>query len=106
MDQECNRPTYNNHQTETRRHASLEALDPEGDHIVGAPDVEADFSNEDFADLYRAIEKLRPKQRELIRKVFWDDLRQVDIARREGVAEHVISKRMARIYSKLKKNLS
>ena len=105
MDEECNRPTYNNQQTETRRHVALEALDPEGDHLAGSQDVEADFREEDFAELYRAIEKLRPQQRDLIRKVFWEDMKQIEIARAEGVNESAISWRMARIYARLKKYL-
>ena len=105
MDEECNRPTYNNQQTETRRHVAIEALDPEGDHLAGSQDVEADFREEDFADLYRAIEKLRPQQRDLIRKVFWEDMKQIEIARTEGVDESAISWRMARIYARLKKYL-
>ena len=105
MDEECNRPTYNNQQTETRRHVALEALDPEGDHLADSQDVEADFREEDFAELYRAIEKLRPQQRDLIRKVFWEDMKQIEIARAEGVNESAISWRMARIYARLKKYL-
>ena len=102
MDEECNRPTYNNQQTETRRHASLEALNLDGNYLVGSEDIETDLFDEDYTELYRAIESLKPRQKELIRKVFWEDFRQVEIARLEGVEEHVISKRMARIYSKLK----
>lgn len=105
MDEDCNRPTYNNQHAETRRHVSLDALDPMGDTVIGAEDVEPDFSSNDYAELYRAIEKLRPQQRELLRKVFWEDLQQVELARAECVEEHVISKRMARIYKKLKKIL-
>ena len=105
MDEECNRPTYNNQQAETRRHVALEALDPEGDHLAGSQDVEADFREEDFAELYRAIEKLRPQQRDLIQKVFWEDMKQIEIARAEGVNESAISWRMARIYARLKKYL-
>ena len=105
MDEECNRPTYNNHQTETRRHVAIEALDPEGEHLAGAMDVEMDFREEDFAELYRAIEKLRPQQKDLIKKVFWEDIKQIEIARAEGVDESAISWRMARIYARLRKYL-
>ncbi len=106
MDEECNKPTYNSHHRESRRHVSLDALDPLGDTI---PDIDADMldlDGEDYTDLYRAIKKLRPQQRELIRKVFWDDMRQVDIARAEGVSESAIAQRMAAIVSRLKKLLN
>ena len=48
MDAECNRPTYNNQQTETRRHASLEALDLDGNYLAGSEDVETDLFDEDY----------------------------------------------------------
>ena len=44
MDEECNRPTYNSHQRETRRHVSLDALDADDNWISGAEDVESDFT--------------------------------------------------------------
>ncbi len=106
MDQECNRPTYNCHQTETRRHVSIDALDPQGDTLQGSSDIETSLFDEDYAELYRAIKKLRPQQRELLRKVFWEEMRQIDIAREEGVAGHVIDARMYRVYESLKKKMS
>ena len=102
MDEECNKPTYNNEHRETRRHVSFDALDPMGDTLIGEDGVDLGLGPDGFEYLERAIEKLRPRQRELLRKVFWEDIRQVEIARAEGVGEHVISKRMARIYAKLK----
>lgn len=102
MDEECNKPTYNNEHRETRRHVSFDALDPMGDTLIGEDGVDLGLGPDGFEFLESAIEKLRPRQRELLRKVFWEDIRQVEIARAEGVGEHVISKRMARIYAKLK----
>ena len=102
MDEECDKPTYNNEHRETRRHVSFDALDPMGDTLIGEDGVDLGLGPDGFEYLERAIEKLRPRQRELLRKVFWEDIRQVEIARAEGVEEHVISKRMARIYAKLK----
>lgn len=43
MDEEFNRPTYNNQHAETRRHVSFDALDPMGDTVIGAEDVELDL---------------------------------------------------------------
>lgn len=105
MDEECNKPTFNSHQRETRRHVSLDALDPLGDTIVGTNDVESSVIEEDYSDLHRAISKLKPRQRDLIKKVFWEDIRQVEVARAEGVSESAIAQRMAVIYNRLKKLL-
>ena len=106
MDEECNKPTYNSHHRESRRHISIDAFDPLGDTI---PDTDADMpdlDDEDYTDMYRAIEKLRPQQRELIRKVFWDDMRQIDIARAEGVSENVVDLRKHRAIERLRKMLT
>lgn len=106
MDEECNKPTYNSHHRETRRHVSLDALDPLGDTI---PDTDADMpelDSEDYSDLYSAIEKLRPEQRNLIRKVFWSEMRQIEIARAEGAPLVVITMRMYRAIEQLRKILA
>lgn len=102
MDEECNRPTYNSHHAGTRRHIPLDALDPMGDTLIGEDGIDIDR----YEDLYAAIEQLTPEQRKLVHRVFWEGVKQIEIAREEGVAEHVISKRMARIYSSLKRSLS
>ena len=106
MDEDYNKPTFNSHQKETRRHVSLDALDPRGDTLVGSSNVEAAVCKEDYSDLHRAISRLRPKQRDLIKKVFWDDIKQVEAARAEGVSEAAIAQRMVVIYKRLKKFLT
>ena len=105
MDEECNKPTFNSHQRETRRHVSIDALDPQGDTIQGNADVETGLFDDDYAELYRAIEKLRPQQKELLRKVFWEDMKQRDIGKSEGVDESAVSHRLLRIYARLKKRM-
>ena len=105
MDEECNKPTFNSHQRETRRHVSIDALDPQGDTLQGTADVETGLFDDDYAELYRAIEKLRPQQKELLRKVFWEDMKQRDIGKSEGVDESAVSHRLLRIYASLKKRM-
>ena len=63
------------------------------------------IQRESFEELYRAIEQLEPKQQELLKKVFWEEIKQVDIAKSEGVDDSAISWRLARIYKRLKKSL-
>ena len=103
MDEECNRPTYNNQHRETRRHVSLDALDPMGDTVVGA---ESAFSEDEYADLYAALQNLLPQQKELLKKVFWEGVKQKDIAETDGVSDRAITSRMQKIYAALKKSLS
>ena len=106
MDEDFSKATFNSHQRETRRHISLEAYDIDGNLLAGTEDVETSLHDEDYEELYRAIEKMKPKQRELLKKVYWENIRQVDIARAEGVSESAIAQRMAVIYARLKKFLS
>lgn len=68
-------------------------------------DVQSELFADDYVDLRKAMEKLRPQQRELLHRIFWEGERQVDIAREEGVGNSVISERMRRIYKKLRKIL-
>ena len=105
MDEDFNKPTFNNNHAETRRHVSLAALDPEGDSVAGAMDVDTDLFRKDYAELYRAIDKLRPQQREIIRRVFWDEIRKSDIAREDGVDRAAVAGRLNRIIDRLKKFL-
>lgn len=106
MDEECNKPTFNSHQRETRRHVSLDAYD--ADHNLVSDDsdfIEELILGETYKDLYEAIKKLKPKQEELIKKVFWEDIKQIELAKREGVSESAIAQRMIVIYKRLIKYL-
>ena len=52
-----------------------------------------------------AIKTLQPQQQELIRKKFYDNRTNVDIAAEEGVTEAAIRNRLKKIYSNLSKKL-
>lgn len=105
MDEDYNKPTFNNNQTETRRHVSLDALNADGNLIADSSDDESGETDR-YEELHKAISKLKPKQRELIKKVFWEDIKQVEIAKAEGVSESAIAQRMATVYGRLKKFLT
>ena len=105
MDEECNKPTYNSHHRESRRHVSFDALDPEGDTLAGSDGIDLGLVPDCFDDLHRAIGKLQKRQQETLRKVFWEDMKQVEIARAEGVGESAVAQRMAAIVARLRKIL-
>ena len=105
LDAEVNAPTFRRNRTETRRHVHLSADDLDRQMADTLPDVPTDLLGEDYSALHHAIEQLRPQQRELLRRVFWEGVRQAEIARQEGVLESTISERMRRIYQRLKKFL-
>ena len=69
------------------------------------PDVPTALLCADYSELHHAIVQLRPQQRELLRRVFWEGVHQSEIARQEGVLESTISERMRRIYQRLRKFL-
>ena len=82
LDEEINKPTFNNNQTETRRHVSLDALEELGIDFVGEQGVKID--GEEFAELRDAIAKHKPEQQELLKTVFWEGIKPGDIEESEG----------------------
>ena len=105
LDAEVNAPTFRRNRTETRRHIHLSVDDLDRLRADAMLDVPTALLGADYSVLHHAIEQLRPQQRELLRRVFWEGVRQAEIARQEGVLESTISERMRRIYQRLKKFL-
>ena len=103
IDEECNKPTFNNNHAETRRHVALDALDPEGRHISDGTMLEEIVCCDNHEELRRAIAMLTPDQQALLRRVYWEKTKQRDIAREEGVDESAVAKRLSRIYARLRK---
>ena len=103
---DLDRQQYNNDQKETRRHVSFDGMDYEGELFISAEDTERAVEHrEDMARLYSAMEALSPSQRELVKKVYFEEQKITDIAREEGVSEAAIRNRLKKIYSRLKKFL-
>ena len=100
---ELDRVERNVNQKETRRHVSLEAYNVDDNLFPSDSDVEASCIRdmEDEA-LQRALGKLKPQQRELIRKVFFENRTMASLAREEGVGESTVRERLNRAYKKLK----
>ena len=103
---DLNRQEYNNHHKETRRHCSLDAFNPDDALFPSEEDIEAEVVAKDqYNRLYAAIALLEPQQKELVRQVFFEDRKIVDIAAEEGVSEAAIRNRLKRITQHLKKIL-
>lgn len=106
MDEDFNKPSFNRNQTETRRHVLLSALDPEDRYFSDGSDLQEEFiQKEEYDELYLAIERLEPQQRELLERVFWEGAKQSDIAKELHISEAAVARRMKRIYAALKKTL-
>ena len=75
--------------------------------LFAAPDDPAAevLRREDAARLLRAMEALTPSQRELVRRVYFENEKITDIARAEGVDESSIRERLRWIHKKMKKFL-
>ena len=84
LDAEVNAPTFRRNRTETRRHVHLSADNLDRQTETAIPDVPTALLGEDYSELHHAIAQLRPQQRELLRRVFWEGVRQSEIACQEG----------------------
>lgn len=99
------RQEYNNDHKETRRHVSLDGMDYEGELFLSPADTEAEvFQREELARLTGAMEALSPAQRELVRRVYFENEKISEIAREEGVSHVAIHDRLKRICQKIKNN--
>ena len=90
---------------ETRRHQSL---DKSMEHGWDIADQSADVVlqaevEEDKKRLHDAILKLPKEQRKLLEEVYFQDIPQTELAKRDGVTKTAVNNRLARILKKLKK---
>lgn len=103
---EINRIEYNDNHRETRRHISLEAYDPYGALVKDDADpLQEVINKEEMDQLHQSISQLTPAQQKLLMKKFWDGMKQIDIAKEEGVSKMAITKRLQTIKRRLKKIL-
>jgi RNA polymerase sigma factor (sigma-70 family) len=94
---------YNVNRRETRRHTSLESL-PFEDEVFADEDssFEVLLVESDNEKIHNAISKLKPKQQELIRDIYFDKISVNDYAAREGVSQSAISHRLETVKKTLK----
>ncbi len=91
---------------ETRRHVYMSELEEKGHYIPADTDPLNDVLKEErIRELMAAIEKLKPTQKELLIRVYWNKELQKDIAAEEGVSQQAIASRLKTILKNLKKFL-
>lgn len=95
---------YNTDRKETRRHNSWEDMKEQGFQLA---DERSDISTEvevaaTIEAVHNALADLLPQQRDLIHKVYFEEISIAQVARNEGVGESAIRDRLNRIYKKLK----
>lgn len=75
------------------------AVDTEGDYI------EQEMRREEYARLREAIRQLRPRQREMIRMMYFEGKTQEEVRKYYGIAKSSMAEAVDRIYAALKKFL-
>lgn len=101
---ELDRQEYNVNHKETRRHTSLDGCLYEGkDLSYEDENLSMLFEENQEKKLYSAISKLKPKQQELIKAVFFQNISLTDYAKNEGVTVSAVSQRLSTALKKLKK---
>lgn len=102
---DLDRQEYNVNHKETRRHTALDNENEDGEWLaVEDAEIAAFFAGEsDEERLHRAIARLKPKQRELIRAIYFEHISVSEYARREGVSQPAISEQLNTAIKKLKK---
>ena len=95
------------HWRETRRHVSLDYLSELGVEFEspGADPLSCLIQKEEEEKLEEALSFLLPKQRELLEKVFFDNVPITKIAKAEGVSKQAVHCRLIKIYARIKKFL-
>lgn len=83
---------------ETRRHISFEYLCEKGIEITNNQ-----IAIDEMDSLEKYMDILTPAQQRLIRQIFDYRMTETEIAQQEGVSRCSISKRLARIFTKIKK---
>ena len=103
---DLDRQEYNNDQKESRRHCSLEAYDPEGQHVSDDFDIEKDLLDcEKREQLHKAIGRLEPSQQALIYALFFQGISVSVYAKRCGISQPAVTQKKMRAIKSLKKFL-
>ena len=95
-----------NERRETRRHISIELAELRRDTEI--PDKRVDvvaeaLANMDLEKLRAAMETLLPRQRDLIREVFFEEKTLTEIADEYGVSYQALQDRLCKILERLRK---
>lgn len=97
---DADRIEYNNNQTNTRRHISLDMA--ETDEGMQFADPSSLPITESASRLHAAIEELRPDQQKLIRAIYFEHVSISNYAKQEGVSQPAVTQRLMTAKKKLK----
>lgn len=99
---ELDREEYNNNQTETRRH---ESLDEEGEWAIdNYSDIDTVIERKELTEKYEEImASMTAKQMDLIENVFMESMLEVEYAEKCGISPAAVTKRIGGIRKKFEK---
>lgn len=83
--------------------AGFDAIDPNTD--IEREFAEREERQEIKVKVQAAIEKLAPRQQEMVQLVFFEEMSQEEVAKRFGITKSAVSHAMERIYAALRKKL-
>lgn len=97
---------FNLNRAETRRHIYMSQLEEKGCYIADDSDPLDDILKDELHKaLMAAIEKLKPQQKELLRRIYENGETQEEISKSEGISQQAIASRLKTINKFLKKFL-
>ncbi len=67
--------------------------------------IEQETQDEEYANLHAAISTLKPRQQEMVRKIYFEGKSQEEVSAAYGVTKSAVSHAMERIYKALRKVL-
>lgn len=99
--QEIEKQERTNNRKETRKHNSIEELHDKYGFQAVYKKEETDFvfNNAKLADVYN---KLKPRQKDLVHRVFFNGWKHKEVAQEQGVTEVAISKQIKVIKKKFR----
>lgn len=101
---EIARESYNEEQRESRRHMSLDAMDPEDRFFADDFDPVNKLGEEYRKKLLKEAVKLLPSgQKEILIKVFFMNMKQSEIAKEKGVSPAAVSKQLSNALENIRK---
>ena len=89
------------------KEVSLDIIEEDAPVFIsaGASPEERLIANEEIDRLHRALDRLLPEERDLIRELYFKHTPETLLAQRLGITQQAVSKRLMKIYRKLRKML-
>lgn len=104
---DLDRQEYNVNHKESRRHCSLDLYNRDGYEIPSnnLTVLQEVLLTNEIENLYKALQRLNPRQRRLVEQHYLCDVSQTELAEQEGITPQAVHQSIDRALRKLKKFL-